>query len=113
MAPKPRNTHIDGKIHLMPLNIPHGSGIIGIQADSGPKVAYIPEEYRHSEGNAEEMVNRWNSWEKNGLLDALIKELEAVATTPPTLQLAKSAREQFVASQELARTSSASVPKDG
>ena len=111
MAPKEIPTHISGKLHLMPLNAPHGTGIIGIQADSGSKVAYIPEEYRHAEGNAEELVRKWNSWEKEGLVETLIRQLEAVAITPSVLLVAKDAREQFDASQERARTASASVPR--
>ena len=67
--------HSMGEINAIDLP---GRSMIGIQGEKGSRVAFIEYDYAFAEGNAEELMRRWNSWEVGGAFDELIKSSQAL-----------------------------------
>jgi len=74
-VPKRKLAHSMGEINAIDLP---GRSMIGIQGEKGNKVAFIEYDYALAEGNAEELMRRWNSWEVGGAFDELIKSSQAL-----------------------------------
>ena len=72
---KDNEPHSMGEIIAMDLP---GRSMIGLQGEKGNRVAFIEYDYAFAEGNAEELMKRWNSWEVGGVFDELLKSSQAL-----------------------------------
>ena len=70
-----KSPHSMGEVRAIDLP---GKAMFGIQGEKGNKVAFIEYGYALAEGNAEELMRRWNSWEVGGAFDELIKSSQAL-----------------------------------
>ena len=101
---KNKQPHSRGEIRA--LDVP-GRSIIGLQGEKGNKVAFLEYDYAFAEGNAEELMKRWNSWEVGGVFDELIKSSQALLDNHKLMTEAA-----FQMLQE-SRSNTKSTPKSG